>query len=128
MADRYKVVLLFGPPGSGKGTQGKCLGQIPGMRHLATGDMFRALDPESELGKRVVRYSSKGELVPDELTIELWRDYVRTQVDEGTYRPASDLLLLDGIPRSLGQARALDDSVDVLRVVHLKVPGNKPSP
>ena len=122
MADRYKVVLLFGPPGSGKGTQGKCLGHVPGLRHLATGDMFRSLDPASDIGKRVVQYSSKGELVPDELTIELFKDYVRKQVDDGRYRPANDLLLLDGIPRSVGQASALDETIEVLRIVHLNVP------
>ena len=69
MAKRLKTILLFGAPGAGKGTQGKILGRIPGFFHLSSGDMFRALDPNSDLGQRVTSYSSKGELVPDDLTI-----------------------------------------------------------
>ncbi len=52
MPGRYSSVLLFGAPGVGKGTQGKLLGHIPGFFHLATGDIFRSLDEESELGKK----------------------------------------------------------------------------
>jgi adenylate kinase len=123
MPDCYKVLLLFGPPGSGKGTQGRILGRIPGLVHLATGDMFRSLDPDSDLGRRVTAYSARGELVPDELTMELWRSHVRGQVEKGLYDPRAELLLLDGIPRSAAQASMLDGSVSVLQVVHLKPDG-----
>ena len=58
MADRYRTVLLFGAPGAGKGTQGKILGAIPGFHHFSTGDMFRNLDPRSELGKTFLGYST----------------------------------------------------------------------
>jgi adenylate kinase len=119
MADRYNAVLLFGAPGVGKGTQGKLLGQIPGMRHLATGDIFRSLDRQSELGRKFLEYSTRGELVPDGLTIELWQQYVRGLIQTGKYFPANDLLILDGIPRSLNQAKSLDSYINVLRIVHL---------
>src|SRR5205814_1635842 len=60
---RYKSILLFGAPGSGKGTQGKILGSIPGFYHSACGDVFRSLDLQSEMGRVFWEYSSRGELV-----------------------------------------------------------------
>jgi adenylate kinase len=119
MADRYNTVLLFGAPGVGKGTQGKLLGAIPGMRHLATGDIFRALDRQSDLGKKFLEYSTRGELVPDDLTIQVWHQHVRGLIRGGKYSPERDLLVLDGIPRSANQARALDPHINVLCIVHL---------
>lgn len=122
MADRYKCILLFGAPGTGKGTQGKLLGEMDGYVHLATGDIFRSLDKESELGKKFVYYSSRGELVPDDLTIELWQDYVKGMISRGDYDPAGDILLLDGMPRSVPQAEMLDNLLNPLAIIHLTVP------
>ena len=122
MADRYKCILLFGAPGTGKGTQGQLLGERDGFVHLATGDIFRSLDRESELGKKFVHYSSRGELVPDDLTIELWQDYVKGLIAGGKYDPERDILLLDGMPRSVPQAEMLDDLLQPLAIVHLTVP------
>jgi adenylate kinase len=122
MAGKYRCVLLFGAPGVGKGTQGKLLGQIPGFVHMASGDIFRGLDKSSPLGKKFLQYSTQGLLVPDDVTIEVWEDHVRRQVDRGAYRPDLDLLVLDGIPRNVEQCRALDKHIDVLRVVHLAAP------
>lgn len=119
MAKRLKTILLFGAPGAGKGTQGKILSRIPGFFHLSSGDMFRALDPTSDLGQRVVSYSSKGELVPDDLTIELWQQTIQDKTSCGAFRPQTDVLLLDGIPRNLAQAKALDKHLQVLELVHL---------
>lgn len=116
---RYKTILLFGAPGAGKGTQGKILGKIPGFFHLACGDVFRSLDMTSPLGKKFLEYSSRGELVPDELTVEMWRQNMHAQTVLSLYKPNSDLLVLDGIPRSVAQARALDRHVKVLNVIHL---------
>lgn len=111
--------MLFGAPGVGKGTQGKLLGQIPGMKHLATGDMFRALDKATELGKKVNAIMASGALVPDELTVELWHQHLQQLIERGSYRPKTDLLVLDGIPRSQNQAQALRPHLRVLRVLHL---------
>lgn len=119
MPDRYDALLLFGPPGAGKGTQGKVLGATPGFYHLSTGDMFRGLDRESPLGREIGGYMSAGELVPDELTVRLFFDHLEGLTASGAYTPAKDLLLLDGIPRSLEQASLLDDRVDVLAIVRL---------
>lgn len=122
MTTRYKCVLLFGAPGVGKGTQGKRLGTLDGCVHVATGDIFRSLDKSSELGQRVAAYSSRGELVPDELTIELWRSYVQNLIDEGCYDPDAHLLCLDGIPRSVGQAVMLDEHIEPMAILHLTTP------
>ncbi|MHC4247004.1 MAG: adenylate kinase family protein, partial [Planctomycetota bacterium] len=91
MPDRFKTVLLFGAPGAGKGTQGKILGQIPGFFHLACGDVFRSLDTTSDLGRQFLQYSSKGELVPDELTVEMWRQNMHAQTVLSLYKPRVDL-------------------------------------
>lgn len=117
--ERYKSVLLFGAPGVGKGTQGKILACIPGFFHLSTGDMFRALDPLSDLGKVFRQYSTRGELVPDSFTVELWKQYVESQKARNQYRPYAQMLVLDGIPRNLAQCRLLDFHTDVLALVHL---------
>ena len=122
MAGFYSSVLLFGAPGVGKGTQGELLGRVPGFVHMASGDIFRSLDKDSELGRKFHEYSSQGLLVPDEVTIEVWRDHVQRRVEDGSYQPEVELLVLDGIPRNTAQCTALDAYIDVLRVVHLKAP------
>jgi len=116
---RLKTVLLFGAPGAGKGTQGKILGAIPGFYHMSSGDMFRGLDPESDLGKTIRRYMTAGELVPDEVTIDLWKDHVSKMREAKKFDPSTQLLVLDGIPRNVNQAALLDSVIDVLQVVHL---------
>ena len=116
---RYKTILLFGAPGVGKGTQGKILGHVPGFYHLACGDVFRSLDMTSPLGRKFLEHSSKGELVPDELTIEMWKQNIHAQTVLSIYKPTQDLLVLDGIPRSLAQAKALAPYLEVLNVIHL---------
>jgi adenylate kinase len=60
--------------------------------------------------------------VPDDVTIDVWEDHVRRQVDQGAYRPDVDLLVLDGIPRNVDQCKALDKHIDVLQVMHLAAP------
>jgi len=119
---RLKTVLLFGAPGAGKGTQGKILGKVPGFFHLACGDVFRSLDMSSELGTKFMSYSSRGELVPDELTIEMWRQNMHAQTVLSIYKPNVDLLVLDGIPRNVMQAKALEKHLEVLAVLHLVCP------
>jgi adenylate kinase len=119
---RYKSILLFGAPGSGKGTQGKIIGTIPGFYHSATGDIFRSLDLQSEMGRIFWEYAGKGKLVPDEITIRLWRQYIKGMEMVNQFHPDSELLVLDGIPRNLKQAELLDDTIDVVKVIHLICP------
>ncbi|MDX1953610.1 MAG: nucleoside monophosphate kinase [Verrucomicrobiota bacterium] len=117
--EKYKTIILFGAPGSGKGTQGKILGSIPNFYHCACGDIFRNLTIEHELGQIFVEYSSRGELVPDEVTIRLWRESIRATQQTNRFNPAKDTLVLDGIPRNPTQAEILTDTLDVLAVFNL---------
>lgn len=114
--------LILGAPGSGKGTQGKILGSIPRFFHCACGDVFRSLDTRTALGQRFVHYSSRGELVPDELTIELWKAQVDNWSDSHVYKPDIDFLVLDGIPRNVPQAEMMSKFLDIHQVFHLSCP------
>ena len=116
---KYRTVLLFGAPGSGKGTQGKILGTVPGLFHFACGDAFRNLRITDPIGKTFIEYSSKGELVPDEPTIDLWRRNIEASTVNRTFDPEHDLLVLDGIPRNARQAEILRDTLDVRALLHL---------
>jgi adenylate kinase len=116
---KYPTLLLFGAPGSGKGTQGKIMGARPGYHHCACGDVFRALDSQSEMGKKFAEFSKTGALVPDEYTIELWRKTIEGRIARGEYNPATETLLLDGIPRTVDQAKLLDDKIDVTAIIYL---------
>lgn len=117
---KHRTFLIFGAPGTGKGTQGRILGQIPGFVHVSCGDAFRALDSNSKLGKVFLEYSSKGLLVPDDLTIQLWHDHIDKLVQVDQFQPETDYLVLDGIPRNLPQAQAMDDYIDVSQVIYLQ--------
>jgi adenylate kinase len=117
---KYRSILLFGAPGSGKGTQGKIIGTIPGFFHNATGDIFRSLDLQSETGRKFWDYASRGELVPDEFTISLWRQYIQGMEMVNQFHPNSEFVVLDGIPRNLKQAELLSDTIEVEKVIYLR--------
>ena len=110
---------MFGAPGSGKGTQGRILGTIPNFFHCACGDVFRSLRADSPLGKTFIDYSSRGRLVPDAPTVELWRQAIDATTKTGRFHPAGDTLVLDGIPRNVAQAEMLGDALDVAAVFYL---------
>lgn len=115
----HPAILMFGGPGSGKGTQGVVLGQVPNLVHLAMGDIFRGLDKTSEIGKEFLSYSAKGELCPDELTVRVFRHHVEEKVKTGQIRPDYHTLILDGIPRTPVQVELLSEVVDVKRILYL---------
>lgn len=116
---KYRSILLFGAPGAGKGTQGKILGVIPHFFHCACGDVFRNLRHDSPLGKVFLDYSSRGELVPDGPTIELWSQFIENSTRVGRFNPKDDTLVLDGIPRNVAQAEILKDVLDVVGIFYL---------
>jgi len=117
---RYRTILLFGAPGGGKGTQGKILGTIPDFFHCACGDVFRSLKADSPTGKVFLEYSSRGQLVPDQPTIDLWRNFIETSTKTGRFHPQQDTLVLDGIPRNAHQAQMLKDTLDVVGIFYLR--------
>ena len=117
--DRFPAILLFGAPGVGKGTQGAILGRIPGMFHLSCGEVFRSLNIQSKDGREIYEFSSQGKLVPDELTIRIWKKALDGHVGLSHYKPPYEFLILDGIPRSTRQIELMGESVNVLHVIHL---------
>jgi len=119
---KYQTYILFGAPGSGKGTQGRTLGSIPRFFHCACGDVFRAIDTRTKVGRAFLEYSSKGQLVPDEITVELWKAQIDAAVNGHSFKPDIDILVLDGIPRNVGQAKIMDELIEVRRVFHLSCP------
>src|ERR1051325_8183857 len=122
---KYNTFILFGAPGSGKGTQGKTLGTIPRFYHCACGDVFRSIDTRTKVGKAFLEYSSKGKLVPDEVTVELWKEAIDAAVDAHKFKPDIDILVLDGIPRNVGQAKIMEEMIDVKKVFHLTCPNRE---
>jgi adenylate kinase len=119
---RFRTFLILGAPGSGKGTQGKVLGSIPRFHHLACGDVFRSMDTRTPLGQEFVRYSSLGQLVPDDLTVQFWRANIKHRVESYAFKPDIDFLILDGIPRNLEQAQLMEADIEVLKLFHLSCP------
>jgi adenylate kinase len=96
-------IVLVGPPGAGKGTQAKLLQEALGLPHISTGDLFRFnLKNKTELGNLAQTYMDRGELVPDQVTVAMVED--RLSMDD-----CADGAILDGFPRTLAQAVALDD-------------------
>jgi len=101
-------LILFGPPGSGKGTQAVKLAQEFNLYHISTGDLFRSeLKNETPLGVEAKKYMDKGELVPDEVTIGM----LSNKLDE--YAGKVDGFIFDGFPRTQPQAEALDKLLDL---------------
>jgi adenylate kinase len=113
--------ILLGPPGAGKGTQAVRLAERFNVPHVATGDLLRfAVEWQTEIGKRAKSYMDDGELVPDELVLEL----LRTRLSRGD---ASDGFVLDGFPRNVPQADALEAILNEIghtldAIVSLEVP------
>ena len=116
---KHRSYLLFGAPGSGKGTQGNILGKIPGFIHISTGELFRNLHVGSALGRTFLDYSARGELVPDSFTIQLWHEYVDGLQQNRGYDSETETLILDGIPRNVRQAELMEEYIDVKRVYYL---------
>lgn len=117
----YRSILIFGPPGSGKGTIGKILSSAGNHFHLSSGDIFRGLAPESPAGKLYHSYASKGHLLPDAVTVGIWHYFVEGLIATNRYFPHQQLLLLDGIPRTLRQAELLEKHIKVMHLIVLEV-------
>lgn len=107
-------LLFVGPPGAGKGTQAERAAAELGVAHISTGDMFRALDPESDLGKRVAQIMQSGGYVPDSIVVEM--------LSKRVLEPdANDGYILDGFPRTAGQVEALDEMLGDDQLDHVVV-------
>ncbi|RLF97393.1 adenylate kinase [Thermococci archaeon] len=106
-------IVVLGPPGAGKGTQAEMLERELGLKHLSTGDILREeVRKGTELGKRAEKYMKSGELVPDDLIVEMMEKEISKY----------DNFVLDGFPRNLKQAEALDKMCRIDKVILLEVP------
>lgn len=94
---------------------------MPNLRHLAMGDIFRALDKGSDIGKEFLSYSTKGMLVPDDLTIRVFQHHLASAAGSGKIDRGYHMLLLDGIPRTVPQVKLLAETISVKRIVHLVI-------
>lgn len=119
--NKVSAFLIFGPPGSGKGTVGAKLAATTGLKHLSTGDIFRGLSPASESGKLFASYANAGKLVPDEVTIQIFSRYINGLIDTNKFDPAKDAFLLDGIPRTVAQAELIKEVVSVKHIFVLDI-------
>lgn len=98
-------IVLLGPPGAGKGTQGERLVKKYNIPHISTGDIFRAAIKEgTEMGQKAKEYMDRGALVPDEIVVGIVKERL-------THNDCKDGYLLDGFPRTLAQAEALDEAL-----------------
>ncbi len=101
-------IILFGPPGSGKGTQAKTIEEKYDLHHISTGDLFRyELNNNTELGKKIKHIMEAGELVPDEITIGMLKNKILSFENPKGF-------LLDGFPRNINQAKELDRLLEEL--------------
>jgi adenylate kinase len=118
---KYRTILLFGMPGSGKGTVGSVLGHLPDLMHISMGDIFRKMPKYGRFGQEISRYTSSGAMVPDDLTVRIWKNHTKILEMQELLIPGSHTLLLDGLPRNYNQAGLLDDTLDVVQIFHLRI-------
>ncbi len=118
---KYRTILLFGMPGSGKGTQGAVLGQLPDLVHVSMGDVFRKIPKYGKFGQEIARFTSQGALVPDDLTVRIWERHVQILEMSELLLPDQHTLVLDGVPRNYNQAERLAHILDVIQIFHLNI-------
>jgi adenylate kinase len=110
-------IVIFGPPGSGKGTYASRLTKRLGIPHISTGDLVREeIRNQTPLGRTIEKYSSSGTLVPDVIITEILRKRLASQLSRG--------FILEGYPRTVGQAKELEKITKIDVVVNLNVPDN----
>ncbi len=117
--NKYKAILIFGPPGIGKGTQAKLLGNLKTFYHFSTGDMFRNMDKNSDIGRQVSELIDKGNFVPDNLTVQLFLSTLENLEKTKKFDSKNQLLILDGIPRNAPQVSLIKNQIDVLKIISL---------
>jgi adenylate kinase len=118
---RYRSIILFGMPGSGKGTQGAVLGQLPDLVHISMGDIFRKLPRTGKFGREIEKYTSQGAMVPDDVTVRIFERHLDILEMQELILPEQHTLILDGLPRSYSQAERLDAFIDAVQIFHLKI-------
>ena len=125
----FKAILIFGPPGVGKGTQAKLLkSSNENFYHFSTGEMFRNLKndqklKDSEIGKTINSLISQGNFVPDDLTIQLFFQTLENL--QAKQQIQDKILILDGIPRNSNQVDLIKNKIQVIKIINLIVPNDE---
>lgn len=117
----WRAAIVLGLPGTGKSTMCRALEPIPTLVHVEAGELLRRLDPASPAGRRAQPYIDRGDLVPDELTMDAWAEHIEKLLADGDFAPDEQILLLDGIPRTLAQGKSLRDRAEVRGLIFLDV-------
>lgn len=120
MENLYKSILIYGPPGSGKGMISKALSLSDSAVHVSTGEIFRSIDPDSEKGEMIKSYIDKGNLLPDGLTIDIWHEFIEGKIKAKEFEKGQ-YLMLDGIPRTLKQVVLLEKYIKVEYIIVLEM-------
>ena len=113
-------IVMFGAPGSGKGTQAKQMAEKFNLEHVSTGDLFRyEISHKTPLGLKAQEIINRGDLCPDDITLGMLRNHIEKHADSKGF-------IFDGVPRTIKQAEMLDDptffkSLDITKVIYLKV-------
>ena len=108
-------------PGSGKGTQGAVLGQLPSLVHISMGDIFRKIPRTGKFGREIEKFTNQGLMVPDDLTVRIFERHLMILEMQELVLPEQHILILDGLPRSYAQAQRLESILDVIQIFHLKI-------
>jgi adenylate kinase len=118
---QYRSIILFGMPGSGKGTQGAVLDQLPSLVHISMGDVFRRIPRTGKFGREIEAYTSQGAMVPDDLTVRIFERHLNILEMQELVIPEQHTLILDGLPRNYAQAERLSGFINVIQIFHLKI-------
>jgi len=117
----WPAVIVVGLPGTGKSTMCKALADLPDLVHTEMGGILRGIDPDTPMGEQVQSYLEKQDFVPDELVLDIWRHHVQGRFESGEFSPKRQTLLLDGVPRTVEQAKVMHEMLQVRAVVFLDV-------
>ncbi|RZD32390.1 MAG: adenylate kinase [uncultured DHVE6 group euryarchaeote] len=103
-----KAIIVVGPPGAGKGTQAKLIAKKFGYKHISTGDILRGLNRNTELGKKLLSLINKGNFVPPKLAVQITLNHIKAN---------KKVLVLDGFPRNVIQAKLIKNKIEVIKVI-----------
>lgn len=121
MEKKYEAIILFGPPGTGKGTQAKLLEKTGKFFHFSTGYMLRNLNHKTTVGRKVKDLIDKGNFVPDELIFELFDETLAEYIAKGKYNHNKQIIILDGVPRTVKQVSFINNKFDIKKIFYLKI-------
>ncbi len=120
-SNKYRTLVIFGPPGAGKGTQSALLTKLACLYHLSTGEMMRNMPTHTEELKTFREMVNAGKLIPNEAFMKIFEGYLENLVSNGAFSPKDSWLLLDGVPRSVEQAKGIESYTSVERVISLEM-------